>query len=70
MTRDQVRLECLKLVYNRTRPAADNVIEAKVYEEYLLSPAPKTDEIRDEAKPKMGRPPLPKRGVDNSDILS
>ena len=35
MQRDDIRLECLKLVFRRDRHPAENVEEAKLYEQYI-----------------------------------
>lgn len=35
MQKDELRLECLKLCFRRDRHPNENVVEAKIYEEYL-----------------------------------
>ncbi|TXG77638.1 hypothetical protein E6Q11_02595 [Candidatus Dojkabacteria bacterium] len=66
MQRDEIRLECLKLVMNRTRSPADNVTEAKVLEDYVTSAQEETIKRFEEIK----KPLKAKKTIGNPDILS
>jgi len=53
MKRDELRLECLKLVHRHDRAPCDVVLAARIYEEYLVEP---------EADSSLGLSPDPVRG--------
>lgn len=65
MKRDEIRLECLKLCMNRTRHPTDNVVEAKIYEEYILGALEEPSQDLGETKSKPRS-----KSTGNSDILS
>lgn len=73
MQRDEIRLECLKLVFRRDRHPNDNVTDAKLLEAYVASePETKPSEVKSPEVPQpktvvLGRKP---QKAGNLDILS
>lgn len=68
MQRDEIRLECLKLVYRRDRSPDENLRDAKLFEDYLVQDSNVSSEKIDEKpRKKRGRPSM--KSVGNSNDL-
>lgn len=67
MQKDELRLECLKLVYRRDRSPEDNLRDARIFEEFLVQESTESSDKKSETPQKRGRPP--KKFVGNSDLF-
>ena len=68
MQRDELRLECLKIVYRRDRSTDDNIRDAGLLEGYLIKDSGVTTDKKGVTAKK--RNISPKKAVGNSDLFN